>query len=179
MLRNSWLCLHLQNEFKTTLNRWKEKGDETTQHVGYSPASSWLTLGYGRPLLVLKAGSRRCPSSLAMCRSSSWYHNMRSPRFFSMMAMEWPPSRPLKTHNKRTTQDQTVRHHMLKMDSLARPEVNESFSHPRTRMLVSNTDTTMSLSSFTSDKTRRTAASNSTVLFNTWGWREDEDAYHV
>lgn len=38
-------------------------------------------------------------------------------------------------------------------------------SHPRTRMLVSKTDTTMSLSSLTSESTLLTAASNSVVLF--------------
>lgn len=41
-------------------------------------------------------------------------------------------------------------------------------SHPRTRMLVSKTDTTISLSSRTSDRTLLTAASNSAVLFKSW-----------
>lgn len=45
------------------------------------------------------------------------------------------------------------------------PAVLKIHSHPRTRMLVSKTDTTMSLSSLTSESTLLTAASNSVVLF--------------
>lgn len=48
-------------------------------------------------------------------------------------------------------------------------------SYPRTRMLVSKTDTTISLSSLTSDSTRLTAASNSVVLFNSWQWNIAHD----
>lgn len=46
--------------------------------------------------------------------------------------------------------------------------ISTTQSHPRTRMLVSKTDTTMSLSSRTSDRTLLTAASNSVVLFKSW-----------
>lgn len=53
------------------------------------------TFGYGRPLVVLKAGSNRWPNSLAMCRSSSWYHCILSPRWRRRSAITWAPNSPL------------------------------------------------------------------------------------
>lgn len=81
------------------------------QHKKKKTVTKWLiqncyklTLGYGKPLLVLKAGNSRRPRSLAICSSSSWYHCMCWPPSLSITAMECPPNRPLSIHTKKKQQ---------------------------------------------------------------------------
>lgn len=148
---------------------------------------SLLTLGYGSPLLVLKAGSSRSPRSLAMSSSWSSYQSMCCPVSLSSTAMECPPSSPLPQQTKQKTLNMCLRGGafpiIIPQSCTLRPV--PPLSHPSTRMLVSNTDTTTSLSSRTSLRTFRTASSNSVVLFRSWGGggggditREDRPRFH-
>ena len=55
------------------------------------------TLAQGRPVEVLKAGSRRYPSSLAKFRSSPRYHRNRPSRSCMQLANICPDNNPLST----------------------------------------------------------------------------------
>lgn len=126
------------------------------------------TLGYGRPLVVLKAGSSRCPSSLAMCSSSSRYHGILWPRCRSRSAITWAPRSPLGCNKENRPGGFRRVRETNKQKEGRKTEAFPSSSHPRTLMLVSNTDTTTSLSSRTSLSTFLTASSNSSSLFKTY-----------
>ena len=55
------------------------------------------------PVVVLKAGSKRQPTSLAISSNSPLYQNIAFPDIFRATAATWPPNRPLKYMQQTTT----------------------------------------------------------------------------